>query len=138
MNDELRDRLLRLNAAFVANEVQPDVAVRLACDLLEAGVDSPALRELAGESPTRLTVRQVRPLVAAALAELRLPVLTRHQVGWVLARDVARQLISGELRRELGANRLWIIGQWHGLDELKTELAPEEIIRRAETQLAGW
>ncbi|MFI9503359.1 hypothetical protein [Nocardia sp. NPDC052566] len=55
--DEVRDRVSRLNADLLLDLLSPEEAVWLACDLLVAGIDTPALRELAGESPTGLTLQ---------------------------------------------------------------------------------
>ncbi|MBY8852792.1 hypothetical protein K7G98_33020, partial [Saccharothrix sp. MB29] len=93
--DELRERVLRLNADLLTDLLSPDEAVWLACDLLVAGVETPALLELAGESPTRLTFADAAPLVRQTLAELGAEPLDASQAPWVIARDVARQMIAG-------------------------------------------
>lgn len=135
---ELRERLLRGNVDLARHELKPDVAIWLACDLLVAGFDSPALAELAGESPTRLADREAESLLVSALTELGLAQLTDEQVGWVLARDVARRLLRGEVEPPIGANELWLVGLRHNLPELQVEVAPAEIVRRADAQLAVW
>lgn len=68
--DELRERVLRLNADLLVGLLRPDEAVWLACDLLVAGVETPTLLELAGESPIRLILADAVPLVRQTLAEL--------------------------------------------------------------------
>jgi len=60
VDPSLRARLQRLNAEFAALDLEPDKAVWLAYDLLVDGVDTPALCELAGESPTRLDEREAQ------------------------------------------------------------------------------
>ncbi|MDU0293554.1 hypothetical protein [Saccharothrix longispora] len=112
--DELRERVLRLNADLLTDLLSPDEAVWLACDLLVAGVETPALLELAGESPTRLTFADAAPLVRQTLAELGAEPLDASQAPWVIARDVARQMIAGGLLPEDGARSLW--GLWWSCD----------------------
>ncbi|MCR3747090.1 hypothetical protein [Lentzea californiensis] len=51
MNAELRNRLLRLNADLAGLSVSTEDAIWLACDLLVAVVDTPAVVELAGACP---------------------------------------------------------------------------------------
>ncbi|MBE1463680.1 hypothetical protein [Kibdelosporangium phytohabitans] len=65
---ELRERVLRLNAELVVDLLRPDESVWLACDLLVAGVETPTLAELAGESPTQLRVADAVPLVRQTLS----------------------------------------------------------------------
>ncbi|GGN07323.1 hypothetical protein GCM10011609_53540 [Lentzea pudingi] len=50
MNTKLRDRLLRLNVDLAATRLSTEDAIRLACDLLVAEVDMPAVVELASAS----------------------------------------------------------------------------------------
>ncbi|MDQ2587915.1 hypothetical protein CKY47_28785 [Saccharothrix yanglingensis] len=112
--DELRERVSRLNADLLTDLLSPDEAVWLACDLLVAGVETPALLELAGESPTRLTLADAAPLVRQTLAELGAEPIDASQAPWVIARDVARQMIAGGLLPEDGARSLW--GLWWSCD----------------------
>lgn len=126
--DELRERVLRLNAELLTGLVRPGDAVWLACELLAAGVDSPTLAELAGESPTRLTSSDAVPLVRQTLAELGIVPIAASQAPWVVARDIARQMIAGELLPEHGARSLW--GLWWRCDnaaEIGSMIEPLEI-----------
>jgi hypothetical protein len=104
---ELRERLTRLNAELLLDLLRPGEAVWLACDLLVAGVETPTLLELAGESPTRLTLAETVPLVRKMLAELGVEPIDTSQAPWVVARNVARQMIAGDLPPEDGARSLW-------------------------------
>jgi hypothetical protein len=115
--DELRDRVLRLNADLLTDLVRPGEAVWLACDLLVAGVETPTLAELAGESPTRLTLSDAVPLVRQTLAELGVVPIDASQAPWVVARDIARQMIAGNLLPEDGTRSLW--GLWWSCDTVK-------------------
>ncbi|ANZ37085.1 hypothetical protein BBK82_14425 [Lentzea guizhouensis] len=93
MNAELRERLLLLNAGLPS--CYGEEAVWLACDLLVAGIETPAIAELAGESPARLTDGEAAPLVDRVLAELGIPRLTEEQAEWVDLREIARGVIAG-------------------------------------------
>ncbi|MGW6930164.1 hypothetical protein ACWGE0_08835 [Lentzea sp. NPDC054927] len=86
MSPDLRELLLRLNLDLADNTVAPERVVWLACDLLVAGLDSPALRELAGESPVRLAKREADALVEQVLVELGVTLMSEEDgVYWALA-----------------------------------------------------
>jgi hypothetical protein len=125
--DGLRERLRRLNADLLLDLLRPGEAVWLACDLLVAGVETSALVELAGESPTGLTLADAVPLVRRMLAELGIEPIDRSRAPWIVARDVARQMIAGDLPPEEGARSLW--GLWwscDNADEIGLMLEPLE------------
>jgi hypothetical protein len=107
LSDELRERVLRLNADLLVDLLRPDDAIWLACDLLVAGVETPTLLELAGESPTRLTLADAVPLVRQTLVELGVEPIDTSQAPWIVARDFARQITLGGLLPEDGAHSLW-------------------------------
>lgn len=71
----LRDRLHAASASVIV-DAGPDWAgvVGLACDLVAAGIDTPATLELAGQSP-RIERPEAEPLFRAMLAELGLPLI---------------------------------------------------------------
>lgn len=66
----LTSERLYLFSTWALDRLLPGEAVWLACDLLVAGLDTPALAELAGEPPTSLTLADGEPLVRTMLAEL--------------------------------------------------------------------
>ncbi|MET9627534.1 hypothetical protein ABZX92_08725 [Lentzea sp. NPDC006480] len=136
MDPVLRERLLRLNADLATGDLKPDVAVFLACDLLVAGLDTPALAELAGE-PADLAKPKAESLVIQVLAELGVERMTARHAAWLLARDVAHEVISGRLRREIGVNRMYVLGLWHGVTELKF-VEPEDVPGLAAAHLTAW
>jgi hypothetical protein len=103
----------RLNADLLLDVLRPGAAVWLACDLLLAGVETPAVLEVA-ESPTQLTAAEAMPLVGQMLAELGVEPVDTSQAPWVVARDVARQMIARDLLPEDGARELW--GLWWSCD----------------------
>lgn len=115
--DELRERLQCLNADLLINQVAPDSAVRAACDLLMAGVETPSVLELAGESPTHLRLPDAVALLRRVLTELGVGWVDPTQAPWVVARDVARQMIAGGLLPEDGASALWSL--WWDCDNVE-------------------
>jgi hypothetical protein len=119
--DELRERVLRLNADVVRDDLRPGDAVWLACDLLVAGIDSSAIVDLAGEPPTRLELSEALPMVHRMLADLGIEPVDTSQAPWIVARGVARQLITGDLPAVTGASELWSL--WESCDH------PEELGR---------
>ncbi|MDX3657790.1 hypothetical protein PV646_10800 [Streptomyces sp. ID05-26A] len=139
MNAELRNRLLRLNVDLAATRMSPDDAIWLACDLLVAGVDTPAVIELAGASPGSTYVADAAHLVERLLAELGIEPMTAQQACWWFARDVARLMATGELDREGGETELSALGAEFGNAELVPgQLVPAEILRTADERLAAW
>lgn len=114
MNTSLRARLLRLNAGLLP----PDQAVWLACDLLVAGYETPAVIELAGESPTQLWTWEADPLVDRVLEELGIPRLSDEERDWVEYRDLALDVISGKLTPDHWACCTWPLGELVSGDEL--------------------
>lgn len=93
-------QLTRLNADPADAGIEPDRVVWQACDLLLAGLDTPALRELAGESPTRLAKGEAGDLVGRFLAELGIEPMTGEQADWFIGHEVARRIIGGAPRAE--------------------------------------
>jgi hypothetical protein len=61
----------------------------LATDALSQGLDSPALRELAGTSPR--DVRDARDFFLVALGELGITLLDEQQALWELVQSVPEQ-----------------------------------------------
>lgn len=90
----------------------------LACDLLVAGVDTPAAIALACESPVQLRSWDADTLAEQLLAELGIPPLTDEQTAWVEYRDRALDVISGKLTPEHWACCLSPLGELGRQDEL--------------------
>ncbi|GLY78436.1 hypothetical protein [Actinoallomurus iriomotensis] len=126
---DLQERLDRLHAAVTLDQDLSDVflaklfpgePVWIACGLLVAGIETPAVIALACESPTRLVVREGRPLVQRLLSELALDAMGVHQAGWITAREIARQIETGTLDEADGGHLL--LGLWetcHEPDEMR-------------------
>ena len=82
-----------------------EALIDAACDALVAGIDSPSLRMLAGESP-RQTYFRLRPLVEVTLAELDQPPLPESGDDLEVAatRVMCRLLLDDQMSsRELAA-----------------------------------
>lgn len=108
--ERLRERLSRLNAELFLGLPRPGVSVSLACDLLVAGVESPAAVELAGASPAGLRRVDETALVRQMLAELGVEPPDPARAPWIVARAVACDVIGGSLLPEDGTRTLW--GLW--------------------------
>ncbi len=75
----------------------------IATDLLAQGVDSAAIRELAGLYEP--TLRDAASLFERVLADLGRPPLTTEQAAEIVARDLARRIVTGELQPRDAAGR---------------------------------
>lgn len=82
-----------------------DYLPEVACDALEAGLDSPALRMLAGMIDNE--VNDAPKIFIQALKELSLPMLSRRDAACIYAIAVSKQILNGELSPQDGANKLW-------------------------------
>lgn len=103
---------LRRAALLWAIDDQPAAELpEVATDLLVRGVDSPALRELAGASPDDFWA--VKALFEQTLRELGIDEPADEQAAlWSLAREAAREIVQGE--REPGEGAQWI---WRHLSD---------------------
>lgn len=102
--DDLRERMYEQAALWqLTRAVGQEALVRLACDALVGGQDSPGVVQLAGQS-TRGQDDDFEDAVAAALTDLGLALPARDsaeaQIG--AARAMSRLVMDGQLRpREL-------------------------------------
>jgi hypothetical protein len=111
----LRRRVVRLNAELSLGWITNGDHVWLACDLLLAGVDGPAVAELAA-APPDLTFFDGEPLIVAMLDELGLSRLDPVTAAWTIARDAAARLLDGE---PAVGGRLWaLLNSLHFPDDL--------------------
>ena len=78
---------------------------QLAMSALEAGLDSPSLRHLAGE--LHPTWADSGPLFERVLNDFGIDTLSRPQAGHALARYYAEQIVSGTISPYEGARRIW-------------------------------
>ncbi len=93
--------LARHSLGLLPVEELPDLAL----NAIQAGYDSPSLRQLAGASAH--DTEEAHRLFAKALHELGLPVPPAPEAGLTLARDVARRVLSGAIAPYEGAKRIW-------------------------------
>jgi hypothetical protein len=91
----LRRRVTLLNAECAIGVAKCGDSVWLACDLLVADVDGPAVAELAAAS-TDMSLSDGEPLIVAMLDELGCPRLDPVTAVWTLSRDAAQRLLAGE------------------------------------------
>ena len=77
----------------------------LALNAIQAGHDSPSLRQLSGASEH--DTEEAHRLFAKALRELGLPVPSVPEAGLTLARDIAREVLSGDIAPYEGAKQIW-------------------------------
>lgn len=97
---------LELAALLWAIDKQPtDQLPDVATDALVRGLDSPALRELAGAPTTDYW--QVKYLFENALSELGIDVPDEQAALWRLAQNKAAEIVSGEVAPADGAHWIW-------------------------------
>jgi hypothetical protein len=77
----------------------------MALDAIQAGYDSPSLRQLAGASEH--DTEEAHRLFGKAIQELGLPIPQAPEAGLTLARDIAREVVSGAIAPYEGAKRIW-------------------------------
>ncbi len=99
MNMDFAQALWELGLLGV--ERLPEIALQA----LEAGVDSPALRMLAGLMGSER--EEASKIFKQALKELRLPELSRQSAARVYAIEISKQILNGEISPQDGANKLW-------------------------------
>jgi hypothetical protein len=103
--DPLEVAAWRLVVGRLASEDLPEVAT----EALVRGLDSPALRALAGQS--RDDVRDSADLFRAALEELGIDLPDADSAQWRLVRRTAAEMMAGRIRPSDGANELWLAYQ---------------------------
>jgi hypothetical protein len=86
----------------LASEDLPEIAT----EALVRGLDSPALRVLAGQS--RDAVRDSADLFRVALGELGIDLPDADTAQWRLARRTAGDIVAGRIRPARGATELWL------------------------------
>jgi hypothetical protein len=90
-----------------------------AADALEAGYDSPSLRQLAGADGADF--ESVRNLFSQSLDELGIPIPSPAEAGLASARRIAGRIVRGEVAPYDGAKQIWakIYTRFPHLKELK-------------------
>lgn len=92
-------------ALWVLGLLKVEQLPKVASDALESGKDSPALRMLA--SLTVSEIAEAPKLFRCSLEELGFPVLSRLGAAHIYANGIAKQILSGEISPQDGANKLW-------------------------------
>ncbi len=99
--DPLEVAAWRMAAGNLASEDLPEIAT----EALVRGLDSPALRVLAGQS--RDDVRDSADLFGLALDELGIDLPDADSALWHLARRAAGDMVAGQIRPARGVAELW-------------------------------
>jgi hypothetical protein len=86
-----------------------DELSEIATEALIRGLDSPALRVLAGQA--RWDVRDSSDLFRVALDELGIELPDADRAQWRLARRTADDIVTGRMGAARGANELWLAHQ---------------------------
>ena len=94
-------------AKWVLGLIPSQALPQIATDALAAGLDSPALRELAGE--LHPTLDASGRLLEEILDELNVGIPDRTRAGLILARTYAAQITHGSLSPYEGARQIWNI-----------------------------
>lgn len=100
--DPLEVAAWRMAARSLASEDLPEIAT----EALVRGLDSPALRVLAGQS--RDDVRDSADLFRVALDELGIDLPDADSAQWHLARRTAGDIVAGRIGPARGATELWL------------------------------
>lgn len=100
--DPLEVAAWRVAAGSLVSEGLPQIAT----EALVRGLDSPALRVLAGQSPG--DVRDSADLFRVALGELGIDLPGPDSAQWLLARRTAGQIVAGRISPARGATELWL------------------------------
>ena len=96
---------------MAAGELRSEELPGLATDALVRGIDSPALRILAGQAPS--DVRESADLFRRAVNELDVNVPDAEQARWHLVRMTAQHIVDGRINPAAGASDIWMMGYLH-------------------------
>jgi hypothetical protein len=106
---------LRLfQARWQLEDIPPERVHEEATLLLQSGLESPSLIELAGTMGAS-SRGEIEPVVLKALTELDAAEISDAHARWVLAFDVARKIVEGTITPETGATKLWGLASDLGL-----------------------
>jgi hypothetical protein len=98
-----------LAARWTSHDLYGEDMPGIAADLLEAGLDTPALRRLAGETEISNSA-DAEPLVSRMFRELGVVYPLREQEGkFIASRQLAREVIAGRRNAWAAASHLEIV-----------------------------
>ena len=102
--------------AYALGGLFPDALPKVGLDALEAGYDSPSLRQLAvcGRADPSETVQD---LFRRSVNELGLVIPTPPEAGLAMAKIIAQEVLAGRCEPYDGARRIW--GLWSRFPELE-------------------
>jgi len=100
--ESVRLKIAEVSLATVAPETLPGWAA----GALVAGLDTPAMRELAGSPPSEAD--EARRLLDQAASELGIAVPDLPECRRLLVNQWATQIVAGDLPPEVGARRIWV------------------------------
>ncbi|MBP2702923.1 hypothetical protein JOL79_03790 [Microbispora sp. RL4-1S] len=108
LSPELNNRLAELRGELLWGRLSGTApeAGWLACELIEAGLNSPAVWELAGYALSIGSMTEVEPLVREVMVEAGFPPIDLQRTPWAVARDVAQGIAEGTLPIGSGADFL--------------------------------
>ncbi|MBB2748838.1 UNVERIFIED_ORG: hypothetical protein FHR35_008741 [Microbispora rosea subsp. rosea] len=108
LSPELRNRLAELRGDLLWGRLSGTASEAgwLACELIEAGLDSPAVWELAGCALSTGSMTEVEPLIREVMTESGFPPIDVQRKPWEVARDVAQGIVEGTLPIGKGADFL--------------------------------
>ena len=90
-------------ALFSVGQLPGEELPSLAVNLLQEGVDTPTLRELAGLNAP--TLKDAGPLFERLLSELDRQPMTQDDAALIVAKDLATRVLNGTLSPEQAARR---------------------------------
>ncbi len=108
LSPELRNRLAELRGDLLWGRLSGTApeAGWLACELIGAGLNCPAVWELAGYALSIGSMTEVEPLVREVLVESGFPPIDLQRTPWEVARDVAQGIAESTVPIAKGADFL--------------------------------
>lgn len=104
----MRDQLATLRGHLLRGRLVGSTADAgwIACDLIGAGLDTPATLELAGHALSIGSMSEIEPLIRQVLSECGMPPMDTSQEPWATARDISLAMRDGSLPISSGADFL--------------------------------
>jgi hypothetical protein len=103
---DLRTRAEVAYAHLVVDDIEPSTAIVLAGDLVVAGIDCQAVKNLATQSAVSLGVHDAEQLLRAMLDEVGVPEPDVPTAAELATGDICARLLDGTLSVERGGHRL--------------------------------